>query len=474
MSDIQKLSYYKTDAFIGGEWVSGAKRFDVDNPADGSVITNVADCDRKLVEQAVEAAYESWAEWAAMGAEKRGEILGRWAALMHEHIGGLAAIMTAEQGKPIKEAKSELAYAAGFFEWFAGEARRSYGDIIPSPFEGGRIHVIKQPVGVCGLITPWNFPAAMLSRKIGAAFAAGCPVVCKPASQTPLSALALAALAEKAGVPKGVLNIVTSSDAKMVGEVLCTHPQVAKISFTGSTAVGRLLMEQSAPQLKRLSLELGGNAPFIVFDDADIGAAVEGLMAAKFRNTGQACIAANRIYVHEAVYDGFVDAFEARVEDLTIGKDIGPLIDDKAVEKVSRLVEDARSKGAVVRLGGKGGKGRFYAPTIIEGCTPEMDLFHEEIFGPVAAFYKFSSEDEVVVAANDTEYGLAAYFYTQNLGRSMRVFEALVYGMVGVNAGAISTPVAPFGGVKQSGFGREGSKYGMDEYQNVKYTLLFE
>lgn len=470
------------DAFIGGRWTPAAddRRFAVTNPADGSHLADVADCGADEARAAIEAASGAQAGWAARQAAERGAILRRWRDLLVEHADALAEILTAENGKPLAEARGEILYGASYLEWFAEEAKRLYGDIIPSASGNNRILVIKQPIGVCAVITPWNFPNAMLMRKAAAALAAGCTLVAKPAEDTPLSALAVAALAAEAGVPNGVFNIVPTSRPAEVGAELTGNDLVRKISFTGSTGVGRKLIEQSAAGIKRLSMELGGNAPFIVFADADLDAAVDGAIAAKFRNAGQTCVCANRIFVERSVMADFSARLGEKVAALSVaqgresGAQIGPLINKAALDKVERLVADARAAGAEVKVGGHRHEAGdlFYAPTVLEGVTADMDVAREEIFGPVAALMAFDSEDEVIALANDTPYGLAAYVYTRDLGRAWRAGEALEYGMVGINEGIISSSAAPFGGIKQSGFGREGSHYGLDDYVSVKYMLM--
>lgn len=465
-------------ALIDGAWVGAeAERIDVTNPATGQVVGTVPALGVAETERAIEAASVAFPAWAALAARERGAILRRWYELMLAHADDLAAIMTAEQGKPLAEARGEVVYAASFLEWFAEEAKRVYGETIPAPQTDRRLVVLRQPVGICAAITPWNFPAAMITRKVGPALAAGCVMIVKPAEQTPLTALALAELAIQAGVPKGVFQVITG-DARTIGGVLTASPRVGKLSFTGSTEVGRILMAQCAPTVKRLSLELGGNAPFIVFDDADLDAAVEGAIASKYRNAGQTCVCTNRFYIHDKIYDAFVEKFVARVAALPVGEgtapgvQIGPLIDDPAVQKVEALVQDAQLKGARAVLGGARDAARggtFFQPTVLADATQKMRLAREEIFGPVAPLFRFTSEAEVVAMANDTEFGLAAYFYTENVRRAWRVAEGLQYGMVGHNTGLISNEVAPFGGVKQSGLGREGSRHGIEEYLELKY-----
>ena len=463
---------------IDGEWITGADWIGVDDPATGAVIGRVPSLGAAEAERAIAAAAAAMPAWAARTAKDRAQVLRRYFDLIMANQDALAAILTQEQGKPLAEAKGEIAYAASFIEWFAEEAKRVYGDVIPSHSVDARIVVLKQPIGVVAAITPWNFPAAMITRKIGPALAAGCGVVVKPAEQTPFTALALAALALEAGLPAGLLNVITG-DAIAIGRVLTASPVVRKISFTGSTATGAKLYAQSAPTIKKLSLELGGNAPFIVFDDADLDAAVDGAMASKFRNAGQTCVCANRLYVQSGIHDAFVAKFAAAVAALRVGpgdsgSQIGPMIDDKAVAKVRDHIADAIAKGAVVVTGGAGHAlgGRFFEPTIITGVTPDMAVTREETFGPLAPVTKFETEDEVVALANDTEFGLAAYFYSRDLARVWRVGEAIEAGIVGVNTGIISTEVAPFGGVKTSGIGREGSKYGIEDYLEIKYLCL--
>jgi succinate-semialdehyde dehydrogenase/glutarate-semialdehyde dehydrogenase len=466
---------------VDGAWVTAddGGTLGVTDPATGAVIAQVPAMGAAETRRAIDAAERAWPAWRALTAAERGAILRRWNNLVLAHREDLARIMTAEQGKPLAEARGEIAYAASFLEWFAEEGRRVYGDLIPPHQADKRILVMKQPVGVCAAITPWNFPAAMITRKAGAALAAGCTLVVKPAAQTPLTALALAVLAERAGVPSGVLNLVTG-EADPIGRELTGNPRVRKLSFTGSTAVGRLLMRQCADSVKRLSLELGGNAPFVVFDDADLDAAVEGALQSKYRNSGQTCVCANRILVQNGIYDTFAARLGERVAGLVVGPgadpDVvqGPLIDQRAVAKVEAQIADALSKGARVITGG--GRhalgGTFFEPTVLADVTPAMQVAREETFGPVAPLFRFATDDEAVAMANDTEYGLAAYFYTRDLSRAWRVAEALEYGMIGVNTGLISTAVAPFGGVKQSGLGREGSRYGIEEYLELKYVCL--
>ena len=481
MLNLQNPALLRSQCYINGQWVTAnsGKTLTIHNPANGEQIAQVPACGAEETRQAIAAAEAAWPAWRALTAVQRGRILRRWADLMLANQDDLALIMTAEQGKPLAEAKGEIAYAASFLEWFAEEGRRAYGDIIPSPVASSRMLVIKQPVGVCAAITPWNFPSAMLTRKLGPAMAAGCTMVCKPAEQTPLSALALAVLGAEAGVPAGVFNIITGDPVAIGGE-LTASPVVRKLSFTGSTEVGKLLMQQCAPTLKKLSMELGGNAPFIVFDDADVDAAVEGAMASKYRNAGQTCVCANRFLVQAGIYDTFAAKLAAKVTRLQVGNGLevginqGPLIDEAALNKVEALVADAVKGGATV-VGGGGRHelgGTFYKPTVLTNVLPTMRVAKEEIFGPVAPLFKFHEEAEAIQMANDTEYGLAAYFYARDMGRIWRVSEALEYGMVGVNTGMVSTEVAPFGGVKHSGFGREGSRYGIDEYMELKYINM--
>nr|WP_256873341.1 NAD-dependent succinate-semialdehyde dehydrogenase [Pseudomonas taiwanensis] len=472
---------FRQQAFIAGSWCDAddARTVDVTDPASGELLGRVPNMGGAETLRAIEAANAALPAWRARTAKERAQILRRWFELMLQHEDDLARLMTLEQGKPLTEAVGEIRYAASFIEWFAEEGKRIYGDVIPSPAGDKRLVVIKQGIGVCAAITPWNFPSAMITRKVAPALAAGCTIVVKPANETPFSALALAELAKRAGVPDGVLSIVTG-DAVAIGAQLTSHPLVRKLSFTGSTPVGRLLMGQCAPTIKKVSLELGGNAPFIVFDDADIDAAVEGALVAKYRNAGQTCVCVNRFYVHDAVYDAFAERFAARVRDLRVGHglegatQIGPLITGKALDKVQSLIADAVEKGAEILVGGDGHElgGNFLQPTVLTGVAPGMQLLDEEIFGPVAPLVRFSSDEEVVLLANDTLYGLAAYFYSRDIGRVWKIAEQLEYGMVGINTGLISNEVAPFGGVKQSGLGREGSKYGIEDYLEMKYLCL--
>jgi succinate-semialdehyde dehydrogenase/glutarate-semialdehyde dehydrogenase len=472
----------RTQAFIDGAWTGTAPTYPICNPANGETLANVPDLGAVETRVAIDAANRAWPAWRAAAGKERAAVLRRWFDLITAKADDIAAIMTAEQGKPLPEAKGEVAYAASFVEWFAEEAKRVYGDTIPAPTRDRRLIVLKQPIGVCAAITPWNFPAAMITRKVAPALAAGCTVVIKPAEQTPLTALALAELAQRAGFPAGVINVVTASaaSAPRVGAELTANPIVRKLSFTGSTEVGRLLMAQCAPTIKKVSLELGGNAPFIVFDDADVDAAVDGAMASKYRNAGQTCVCANRLLVQEGVYEAFASRLAAKVAALKVGAGTedgvnqGPLIDAQAIEKVEAHVADALAKGARVLTGGHrhARGGTFFEPTVLADVTPEMRCAREETFGPVAPLFKFKDEAEAIRLANATEYGLAAYFYARDLSRVWRVAEALEYGMVGVNVGIIANEVAPFGGVKQSGIGREGSRYGIEEYLELKYLCL--
>jgi succinate-semialdehyde dehydrogenase/glutarate-semialdehyde dehydrogenase len=467
--------------YINGVWVDAGDgaTIDVNNPATGEIIASVPSLSAGETRCAIEAADAAWPEWRAKTGKERANIMRRWYDLMMENQEDLAVLMTSEQGKPMLESRGEIAYAASFIEWFAEEAKRVYGDTMNHPLPGRRIVVIKQPIGVVAAITPWNFPAAMITRKCAPAMAAGCPVVIKPASQTPLSALALAELAERAGIPKGVLNVITGK-ASVLGGELTSNPTVRKLSFTGSTEIGKLLMAQCAETVKKVSLELGGNAPFIVFDDAQLDAAVVGAMASKYRNAGQTCVCANRILVQDGIYDVFAERMAEAVNDLQVGNGLeadvqqGPLIDDNAVAKVEEHIADATAKGAKVMTGGRRHDlgGTFFEPTLLCGVTTEMAVSREETFGPVAPLFRFSDEAEAIRMANDTEFGLAAYFYSRDVGRIWRVAEGLEYGIVGINEGIISNEVAPFGGVKESGIGREGSKYGMDDFLEIKYLCL--
>lgn len=478
---LKDASLFRQQCYVNGQWIGAdsGSTIDVTNPADGSHLGTIPKLIDTETRRAIEAANAAWPAWRKKTAKERSAILRRWFDLMMENQEDLAKLMTLEQGKPLAEAMGEIAYGASFVEWFAEEAKRVYGDTIPAPAENRRIVVIKQPVGVVAAITPWNFPNAMITRKCAPALAAGCPVVIKPATATPYSALALAELGERAGIPAGVLNIVTGSSGAIGGE-LTSNPTVRKLSFTGSTEIGKMLMEQCAGTVKKVSMELGGNAPFIVFDDADIDAAVDGAMASKFRNTGQTCVCANRILVQDSVYDEFAEKLAVAVRGLKVGPGIeagntaGPLIDEAGLAKVEEHVEDACSKGAKIAVGGERHAlgGNFYQPTVLTDVTTDMLITQDETFGPVAPLFRFSSEDEAIEMANDTPYGLAAYFYARDLGRVWRVSEALETGIVGINTGIISSEVAPFGGVKESGVGREGSKYGLEEFTEVKYLCI--
>ncbi len=472
---------FREQCYVDGGWADADSRktIPVNNPATGEVLGSVPRMGAQEARRAVEAAERAWPAWRAKTAKERAVILRKWFDLMMASQEDLAQILTAEQGKPLAEARGEIAYGASFIEWFAEEGKRAYGDMIPPHQADKRILVMKQPIGVCALITPWNFPNAMITRKAGPALAAGCTVVIKPAGQTPYSALAMAELGSRAGIPKGVLNIITG-DSKAIGAELCANPVVRKLSFTGSTETGRILMKQSADTVKKLSLELGGNAPFIVFEDADLEAAVEGALASKYRNAGQTCVCANRLYVQDRVYDAFAAKLTEKVKGFKVGAGtepgvtIGPLIDEPGVQKVEKHVADALGKGAKALLGGKRHErgGLFFQPTVLANVTPDMLVSHEETFGPVAPLIRFKTEDEVIRLANDTEFGLCGYFYSRDVGRIFRVAERMETGIVGANVGIISTEVAPFGGVKQSGLGREGSRYGLEEYLEVKYLLL--
>ncbi len=481
---IDYATLIRSDAFINGRWVnqSAGKTFPVTNPATGMVITHVPDMGADETRAAIEAAAAAFPGWRKLMAKERARILQKWNALILEHADSLAALLSAEQGKPFAEARGEVVGGAASVEWFAEECQRVYGDTIPTHKADARVIVTKEPVGVVAAITPWNFPSSMITRKVAPALAAGCTVVLKPAEDTPLSALALAVLAQEAGIPEGVLNVVTGSlaSAPAIGEVMTSHPLVKKVSFTGSTEVGKILMRQSASTVKRLSLELGGNAPFIVFNSADIARAVDGAMASKFRNAGQTCICANRIYVQDGIYDEFARQFTERVRALKVGPgdqsgvQVGPLINKDGIEKVVQHIEDAKAKGAKLLCGGKAHEAGplFFQPTVLSGMTPAMRVSAEETFGPVAGLFRFQDEAEVIRLANDTRYGLASYFYTQELGQAFRVAEALEYGMVAVNEALLAAASVPFGGVKESGIGREGSKYGIEDFLNVKYMLM--
>ncbi|WP_372867138.1 NADP-dependent succinate-semialdehyde dehydrogenase [Pseudomonas sp.] len=480
--ELKDPSLLRQQAYLNGQWCeadSGA-RTEIFNPASAEKIGSVPNMGRDETRRAIEAAQAAQPAWRALTAKERANRLRQWFSLIMANQEDLARIMTAEQGKPLAEARGEIAYAASFIEWFAEEAKRAYGDVIPGHAADKRILVQKEPVGVTAAITPWNFPSAMITRKAGPALAVGCAMVLKPAPQTPFSALALAALAERAGIPAGLLSVIPAdvASSREVGAELCANPIVRKLSFTGSTAVGIQLMQQCAPTLKKLSLELGGNAPFIVFDDADLDAAVEGAIISKYRNAGQTCVCANRLYVQDGVFEAFASKLQAAVAKLKVGNGMlegittGPLINAEAVAKVERHLADALARGATLVAGGNSLGGNFFEPTIVTGVTAEMAVAREETFGPLAPLFRFSDEAEVIRQANDTEFGLAAYFYARDLGRVFRVAEALEYGMVGINTGVISTEVAPFGGMKSSGVGREGSKYGLDEYLEIKYLCL--
>jgi succinate-semialdehyde dehydrogenase/glutarate-semialdehyde dehydrogenase len=478
---LKDASLFRDRCYVDGAWAEAdsGRRFDVDNPGDGSLVGSVPDMGAAEAKRAIEAAGRALPAWRALPAKERSRIVRNWYDLIVANADDLALILTTEQGKPLAEAKGEILYGASFVEWFAEEAKRIYGDTIPSPTNDRRLIVLKQPIGVCAAITPWNFPNAMITRKMAPGLAVGCTFVLKPAEQTPFSALALAELAERAGFPKGVINIVTG-DAPAIGKELCASPIVKKVTFTGSTEVGRILMRQGADTIKKMSLELGGNAPFIVFDDADLDAAADGAMASKYRNAGQTCVCANRIYVQDGVYDAFAAKLAEKLKTLKVGKgteagvNIGPLIDAQGLAKVEEHVADAVAKGAKIVAGGKRSAlgGRFYEPTLLTGVTPEMKVSREETFGPVAPLFRFRDEAEALALANSTEFGLASYFYSRDVGRVFRVAEGIESGIVGVNTGIISNEVAPFGGVKQSGLGREGSKYGVEDFLEIKYVCL--
>ena len=484
LATLKDPSLLKTDALINGEWIAGASRFAVHDPATGAKLTDVANLGPQDAKAAIAAANAAWPAWRSKTAKERSSILRKWFELLMQHQDDLGRIMTAEQGKPLPEAKGEVAYGASFVEWFAEEAKRVNGETLPQFDNNKRLLVLKQPIGVCAAITPWNFPLAMITRKVAPALAAGCTVVIKPAELTPLSALAAAELAQRAGIPAGVLNMLCADadNSIAIGKVLCESPIVRHISFTGSTEVGRILMAQSAPTVKKMSLELGGNAPFIVFNDADIDSAVEGAFASKYRNAGQTCVCSNRFYVQAGVYDEFVRKFAAKVQTAKVGNGFedgvnqGPLIEEAALVKVQRHVEDAIAKGGKLLTGGKRlttlGSGQFFEPTVLANASADMLCATEETFGPFAPVFKFETEQQAIDAANSTEFGLASYFYSRDVGRIFRVGEALEYGMVGVNTGIISTEHVPFGGIKQSGLGREGSHHGMDDYVEIKYLCL--
>ena len=483
LAALEDASLLRTLALINGEWVAGQSQFAVTDPATGAHLADVANLGAIEAEAAIAAANNAWGPWRSKTAKERGAILLRWHQLLIKHTDDLARIMTAEQGKPLAEARGEVVYGASFIDWFAEEGKRVYGETIPTTDNNKRYLVIKQAMGVCAAITPWNFPIAMITRKVAPALAAGCTVVIKPAEATPLSALAVAELAQRAGMPAGVLNVLTADaeNSIAIGHVICDSDVVRHLSFTGSTEVGRILMKQGAPTVKKLSLELGGNAPFIVFDDADLDSAVEGAMASKYRNAGQTCVCANRFYVQAGVYDAFIDKLAAKVADIKLGNgfeagvNLGPLIDAQAIDKVEAHVADALALGARLVMGGKratAAGAQFFEPTLLADVTPAMLCSREETFGPVAPVFKFSTEAEVIALANNTEFGLASYFYSRDIGRIFRVGEALEYGMVGVNTGLISTAEVPFGGVKQSGLGREGAHQGIDDYVEIKYMCI--
>ena len=480
LQSLKDPALLRTDALVGGDWAAGTARFEVIDPATGQRLAEVANLGAEQAQAAVSAAARAWPAWRDWSAKARAAVMMKWFALIHEHADDLATIMTAEQGKPLAESRGEVVFGASFVEWFAEEARRIYGEVIPTTDNDRRYLVIRQPVGVCAAITPWNFPIAMITRKVAPALAAGCTVVIKPAEQTPLCALALAELAQRAGIPAGVLNVVTGDGGNSIaiGRMLCESDDVRHLSFTGSTKVGRILMRQCAPTIKKMSLELGGNAPFIVFDDADIDSAVEGALVSKYRNAGQTCVCANRLYAQDGIYDAFVAKLAARARGIRVGNGFeagitqGPLIDEQALSKVERHVADAVARGARVVVGGHRIGERFFAPTVLADVTPAMLCSREETFGPVAPVFRFNTEAEAIALANDTVSGLASYLYSRDIGRIFRVGEALEYGMVGVNTGLISTAEVPFGGVKQSGLGREGSRHGIDDYVEVKYLCL--
>lgn len=480
MLTLNDPSLLEPRALINGEWIENGVTFPVFDPATGEKIADVTDISVAETNAAIEHAHKAQKDWASWTGKERGAVLRRWFDLIVENADDLAAILTAEMGKPLPEAKGEVLYGASFIEWFAEEAKRIYGDVIPGHQRDKRIVVIKQPVGVVGSITPWNFPNAMIARKVAPALAVGCSFVARPAELTPLSAIAMAVLGERAGIPAGVLNVIPSSKSAEIGQELCTNPKVAKITFTGSTRVGKILMRQCSDTVKKMSLELGGNAPFIVFDDADIDAAVEGAMISKFRNNGQTCVCSNRIYVQTGVYDVFATKLQAAIGRLLLGKGTtegvttGPLISQAAVEKVEEHIANATSLGAQIALGGHRSElgGTFFEPTVLTDVTSDMMVANDETFGPLAPLFRFKTEDEVIAMANDTEFGLAGYFYSENMNRIWRVAEAMETGIVGINTGLISTEVAPFGGVKQSGLGREGSKYGADDFLEIKYMCF--
>jgi succinate-semialdehyde dehydrogenase/glutarate-semialdehyde dehydrogenase len=479
MLNLKDPSLFKQQCYLNGEWVSGTETMAVTNPATGEVIGTIPHLGQAETAKAIADANAAWPAWRKKTAKERAAILRKWFNLMMENQDDLAMILTAEQGKPLAEAKGEIAYGASYIEWFAEEGKRLYGENIPANLNDRRIMVTKEPIGVCVAITPWNFPNAMITRKAAPAMAAGCPMIVRPADLTPFSALAMAELAHRAGVPAGVFQVITGK-SRVIGAEFTSNPTVRKLTFTGSTEVGRVLLQQCAPTIKKASMELGGNAPFIVFDDADLDAAVEGAIASKYRNAGQTCVCANRLYIQDGVYDQFAEKLAIAVGKLKVGNGVedgvtqGPMIDEKAVEKVEEHIADAVAKGAKIALGGKRHAlgHSFFEPTILTGVTQDMAVAKEETFGPMAPLFRFKTEEEIIQYANDTEFGLASYFFSRDIGRIFRVSEALEYGMVGVNTGLISTELAPFGGVKQSGLGREGSKYGIEDYVTVKYTCL--
>ena len=481
MQGLSRKDLFKQQAYIDGRWLDAEskKTLEVINPATGEKLGTIPDMGQIETRRAIEAAESAQKLWRAKSAKERAVILRKWFDLVMQHQDDLARIMTLEQCKPLAEAKGEIAYGASYLEWYAEEGKRAYGDVIPGPAADRRAVVTKEPVGVCAAVTPWNFPSAMITRKVGAALGAGCSIVVKPAAQTPYSAFALCVLAEEAGVPAGVVSILTGS-ASEIGQEMTSNPIVRKFSFTGSTAVGRLLMSQCSEQIKKVSLELGGNAPFIVFNDADLDAAVEGAIISKYRNAGQTCVCANRIYVQNEIYDAFAEKLVAAVSQIKVGDGTsagvtqGPLIDDAAITKVQGFIDDAVTKGAKIVSGGKAHAlgGLFFEPTVVTEVTTDMKMAKDEIFGPIAPLFRFKSEEDVIQMANDTEYGLAAYFYSRDIGRVWRVAEALEYGMVAINTGLLSNEAAPFGGIKQSGLGREGAHYGLDDYMEIKYMLM--
>ena len=478
LSTLNDASLVKTGALINGEWMAGKKTFAVTDPATGAKLVDVADLGVAETQQAIDAASKAFLSWRAKTAKERAAVMMKWFALMHQHADDLARIMTAEQGKPLAEARGEVIYGASFIEWFAEEGKRVYGETIPTTDNNKRYVVIKQAMGVCAAITPWNFPIAMITRKVGPALAAGCTVVVKPAGLTPLSALAVAELGQRAGLPAGVLNVITSKSSAAIGKLLCESTAVRHLSFTGSTEVGRILAAQCASTIKKLSLELGGNAPFIVFDDADLDSAAEGALASKYRNAGQTCVCANRLYVQDGVYEAFVEKLAVKVKGIKVGNGFeagtnqGPMIDDNSIAKIESHVADALKKGAKLVTGGKKHGERFYEPTVLTNATSDMLCASEETFGPVAPVFRFNTDDEAIAMANNTEFGLAAYFYSRDIGRIFRVAEAIESGMIGINTGIISTAEVPFGGVKQSGLGREGARQGIEDYVEIKYLCL--